>query len=504
LFLILTLGAISIILALILTPLIRDSIGKFGFLDHPDGDRKVHATALPRVGGIAIVISYVATFGIALALPFTYTYVLRNAFPNIVQLSLVASVVFLTGVLDDLLGLNAWQKLMGVAGAAVLAFFAGIRVDIHILHSLPAGPWLSFAITVIWLVACTNAFNLIDGMDGLSAGVGLVATLTMLIAALTQGNLPLALATMPLAGCLLGFLRYNFNPASVFLGDGGSLLIGFLLGCYGALWSEKSVTLVALTVPLLSVSIPLLDVGLSIFRRFLRDRPIFKGDRGHIHHKLLDRGLSPKKAVLTIYVICSVAAAGSLLVSATHNRFSGLIVILFCGAAWIGIQRLEYPEFAMAGKMFLKGKFRQIIDTETRLLEFETALAKATNLDDCWTRVLAGTREFGFQGVRLSINGAVFEDLGPRNGHPVWQLRIPLAGTHYINFFRDFTSEINPLILSAFVKSVERGLNSSVDRGIKAKPSSRAPELIRIPAGAKLCYTATAGAVTEIVSSNGD
>jgi UDP-GlcNAc:undecaprenyl-phosphate GlcNAc-1-phosphate transferase len=502
LFLILTLGGISIILALILTPLVRDCIGEFGFLDHPDGGRKVHATALPRVGGIAIVISYIATFGIALALPFTYTYVLRNALPNIVQLSLVAGVVFLTGVLDDLLGLNAWQKLIGIGSAAVLAFFAGIRVDIHVLHGLPAWPWLGFAITVIWLIACTNAFNLIDGMDGLAAGVGLVATLTMLIAALTQGNLPLALATMPLAGCLLGFLRYNFNPASVFLGDSGSLLIGFLLGCYGALWSEKSVTLVALTVPLLSVSIPLLDVGLSIFRRFLRDRPIFEGDRGHIHHKLLDRGLSPRRAVLTIYGLCSLVAILSLLVSATHNQYGGLIVLLFCGAAWIGIQHLEYPEFAMAGKMFLKGKFRQIIDTETRLLEFETALTQATSLEDCWTRILAGAREFGFQGVRLSLSGTVLEDLGSRNGHPVWQLRIPLPRSQYVNFFRDTNSELNQLILSAFVGSVERGLKSSAERGLRAIAPSRVPEVIRIPAAAHLFYTARAGVGAE--SANGD
>src|SRR6202040_2080438 len=299
---------------------------------------KQHATALPRVGGIAIVLSYAATFAIALALPFSYTSVLHKALPDILRLSLVGAVVFLTGVVDDLIGLKAKQKLIGIVGASMLAFWGGIRVDIHFVHFLPQWPWLGFAITGLWLVGCTNAFNLLHGMDGLAAGVGLVAAITMLVAALTQGNLPLALASMPLVGCLLGFLRYNFNPASVFLGDSGSLLIGFLMGCFGALWSEKSVTLVAMTVPLLAVSIPLLDVGLSIFRRFLRDRPIFKGDRGHIHHKLLDRGLSPKRAVLTIYVICSVGAIGSLLVSATHNQFSGLIVILFCGAAWIGIQ----------------------------------------------------------------------------------------------------------------------------------------------------------------------
>src|ERR1700733_997873 len=188
------------------TPLVRDYLGK-RFLDHPDGVRKKHAAPVPRVGGIAIVLSYIITFAIALALPFTYTDHLHRALPEILPLTLVGSVVFLTGVLDDLIGLAAWQKLMGILGASVLAYFAGIHVDIHLLPGLPAWPWLGFVITVIWLVGCTNAFNLIDGMDGLAAGVGLVAAVTMLVAALTQSNLPLALATMPLAGCLLGFLR---------------------------------------------------------------------------------------------------------------------------------------------------------------------------------------------------------------------------------------------------------------------------------------------------------
>src|SRR6202050_840746 len=324
-FLILTMGALSVLLALILTPVIRDRLGKFGFLDHPDGVRKKHKTAVPRVGGIAIALAFVGTFAIAFALPFSYTYLLRRGLSNILHLSLAGSVIFVTGVLDDRLRLSAWKKLAGITAAAVLAYAAGIRVDIHILHSLPAWPGLEFALTVIWLIGCTNAFNLIDGMDGLAAGVGLVDAVTMLIAALTQGNLPLALATMPLAGCLLGFLRYNFEPASVFLGDSGSLLIGFLLGCFGALWSEKSVTLVALTAPLLALSIPLLDVLLSISRRYLRNRPIFQADRGHIHHKLLDRGLSPRAAVLTMYGICTVVAILSLLASALHNQLSGLI-----------------------------------------------------------------------------------------------------------------------------------------------------------------------------------
>ena len=352
------------------------------------------------------------------------------------------------------------------------------------IHGLPQWPWLSFVVTVIWLVGCTNAFNLIDGMDGLAAGVGFVASVTMLVAALTQSNLPLALATMPLAGCLLGFLRYNFNGASVFLGDSGSLLIGFMLGCYGALWSEKSVTLVALTVPLLAVSIPLIDVILSILRRYLRNRPIFQADRGHIHHRLLDLGLSPKNAVLTIYGVCALVALLSLVASALHNQFSGLIVIVFGGAVWIGIRQLDYTEFASASRMFLGGKFRRIIDVETRVADFESSLSKAATLEDCWEQIRLGSQGFGFHEVRMSLNGRVFEETCAGPSKPRWQLRIPLSDAQYVNFSRDFDSDMNPLVLSAFVEAVQRGLEAR---------TVSAAGVIRMPATAPgRYYTATA------------
>jgi len=488
LFLILTLGILSVVLSLIATPLVRDSIGKIGFLDQPDGIRKKHAKPIPRVGGIAIVVAYVLTFAIALALPFNYTSVLYHALPNILELSLVAGIVFLTGVLDDMIGLNPRQKLIGIGGAAMLAYAGGIRVNINLFHILPNSPWVGFCITVVWLVGCANAFNLIDGMDGLAAGVGLVSTLTILLSALTQRNLPLVLATLPLAGCLLGFLRYNFNPASVFLGDSGSLLIGFLLGCYGALWSEKSVTLVALTAPLLAVSIPLLDVIVSVLRRFLRNRPIFAPDRGHIHHKLLDRGFTTRRAVLTIYAFCGLVAVLSLLVSAVHNRYSALIVILFCGAAWLGIRHLDYAEFASAGKMFLGGKFRRIIDAETRMIDFETSLAKAADLDECWKRLREGSSEFGFQGARMSIQGTVFEDVRARDSQRLWQLRIPLPSGEYVNFFCDFSLEMDPLILNQFVGAVERGLHAWL--------VAQEMEPIKIPATPRY-YAAVVGPATE-------
>jgi UDP-GlcNAc:undecaprenyl-phosphate GlcNAc-1-phosphate transferase len=300
---------------------------------------------------------------------------------------------------------------------------------------------------------------------------------------------------MPLAGCLLGFLRYNFNGASVFLGDSGSLLIGFLLGCYGALWSEKSVTLVALTVPLLAVSIPLLEVVLSIIRRYLRCRPIFEADRGHIHHKLLERGLSPKGVVLTIYAFCGVVALLSLLASSLRNEFSGLIVVVFCAAAWMGIRHLGYTEFATAGRLLLRGGFRRIVDFETRLVEFENTLARAPGIEECWIRIRSGSREFGFQGVRMNFEGVVFEDFEPRDPRRLWELRIPLTDAQNVNFFRDLEDETSPIVLSAFAAAVEHGMKTCIQRRLQEAVGDHA-EVVRMPAIVKRYYAPSVAAAS--------
>ena len=155
--------------------------------------------------------------------------------------------------------------------------------------------------------------------------------------------------------------------------------------------------------------------------------------------------------------------------------------------------------------MFLGGKFRKHYRRRNpSYWIFEAALAKALNLDECWAKILDGTREFGFQGVRLNLHGRVFEELGPRNGHPIWQLRIPLPDAHYVNFFRDFNSEMNQLIMSAFVSSDERGLKNFGGAWPVPRLPALAPELIRMPAAAQLYYTARAGAAAEVVSANGD
>src|SRR5581483_11066131 len=167
----------------------------------------------------------------------------------------------------------------------------------------PVLDWVGIPLTVVWLLGCTTAITLIDGVDGLAAGGGQFATITTTAIALVQHNPQLAFATVPLAGALLAFLRYNFSRATVFLGDCGSLLIGFLLGCYGTVWSYKSATLVGMTAPLIVLAIPLLDTTLAVGRRLLLGKPVFGADRGHIHHRLLDRGLTPRGVAIALYMV---------------------------------------------------------------------------------------------------------------------------------------------------------------------------------------------------------
>jgi UDP-GlcNAc:undecaprenyl-phosphate GlcNAc-1-phosphate transferase len=375
----------------------------------------------------------------------------HGGWPAALRLFPAAGLVFCTGLADDLWGLKPWQKLAGQIAAAVMAFCAGVQIPgLGHYHAV----WLGLPLTVLWLVACANAFNLIDGVDGLAAGVGLFATTTTLVAALIQNNFALALVTIPLAGALLGFLRYNFNPASIFLGDSGSLLIGFLLGCYGILWSQKSATMLGMTAPLMALSIPLLDTALAIIRRFLRRQPIFGADRGHIHHKLLARGLTPRRVALLFYGISGLAAAFSLLQSMVHAQYGGLVVILFCTVAWIGVQHLSYPEIGMAGRLMIRGAFRGLLNAHLNLETFREGLAAAATPDECWDVIQPAYANFGFNEIKLQIHHRFYTDT--TNGHHAprtWTLRIRLSDEDYVELAREFDIKPPPIV-AGFADSI--------------------------------------------------
>jgi UDP-GlcNAc:undecaprenyl-phosphate GlcNAc-1-phosphate transferase len=456
---VLDLIGVALLLSLLLTPLIRDLCKRYRLVDQPDSGRNLHLQPVPRLGGISVVFAYAIALVFIIVAPYSSLDInLPKALVQGFSLAPAVLTIFLTGVLDDIYGLKPWQKLLGQLLASLLAYWAGF--GIYGMGGYQFTEWLGVPVTVLWLVALTNALNLIDGMDGLAAGAGLFATLTMLVAALLHNNIELALVTAPLVGALVGFLRYNFNPASIFLGDSGSLTIGFLLGCFGALWSHKSATVLGMTAPFMAVAIPLLEVGTSIVRRFLGGQPIFSSDRGHIHHRLLDRGLTPKRAVLLLYAAFGAAAALSLLQDVAHNRLGGLIIVLFCGAAWMGVQHLGYSEFDAARRVILRGNFRGLIHLQLELQRFEQNLTQASDMNRAIEIVFQESRELGFSGVRFETADLVSEhrvpgvDIGSS-----WALRIPFPEGQVVYLYRPRDSQMHPVVLTLFSQCVDRQLS---------------------------------------------
>ena len=427
------LAVTSFIVALLATPLVRDCALALGWVDVPDGKRKAHRAAIPRVGGIPIVLAYGAALIMLAALPTNASMLFRSGFTDAFRLLPAAALVFLVGLADDIRDLSPWQKL-GVEGVAcALAIAAGLRIT-HIAGTeLPYA--VSIGLTALWLIGCANAFNLIDGVDGLAAGAGLFAASTMLIAALLQNNAGLVYATAPLVGALLGFLRFNFNPATIFLGDSGSLVIGFLLGCLGINWSQKSATALGLTAPLMALAIPLLDTSLSIARRYITNQPIFSPDRGHIHHRLLDRGFTPRRVALSLYGACGLAAAFSLITSVSENYMAGLVVIIFCAFTWIGIQHLGYVEFGLAGRLFLDGSIRRLVNAQMELRNFDAAMEDAETSLERWNAVRNAARSLGFCRVAAKLGEQRFDELLAMP-EVYWSLRITLGSGDFVELYR--------------------------------------------------------------------
>jgi UDP-GlcNAc:undecaprenyl-phosphate GlcNAc-1-phosphate transferase len=486
----LLLASTAFFTALLLTPLLRNLFLRFGFVDAPDGKRKVHAKAIPRIGGIAIMLAYLVAFCTLMLAGFQGSSFVRADLSLIWRLLPAAGLIFLVGLLDDLFVLKPYQKFAVQLLAAGLTVLAGLRI--HFVHYHPLQPWLEVPVTLFWLVFCTNAFNLIDGMDGLAAGIGLFATLTALAAGLMSENFPLALATMPLAGALLGFLRYNFNPASVFLGDSGSYSIGFMLGCFGILWSQKSATLLGMTAPLLAFALPALDVCISIVRRFLRMQPLFGADRGHIHHKLLERGLTPRRAVLLLYAVSCLYAILSLIGSARGNQFAGVVLVLFGIVSWIGIQGLGYAEFHAAGRMLFQGSFRRTLNNELVLHGARLRLAEARSLQERWQALHQLCGDLGFCRIRMETPGMCMEacvaaECAPDKGgegtcaacRNAWTVAVPVAEIGRIELSHGFGEGQGQMAFMAPLADVLREalLDVSAARGPVAHgPAARTSE----------------------------
>jgi UDP-GlcNAc:undecaprenyl-phosphate GlcNAc-1-phosphate transferase len=464
------LAVVSLLAALALTPVLRDLFTRWGIVDVPDGKRKIHEKPVARMGGVPIIVSYLAAFGLLLLTPLGGGRVVRAALPEVWRLLPAVGVVFGIGIVDDIRGLKPWQKLLGEAAACGLAITAGVHLTG--VAGVPFPPALALAGTVVWLIGCTNAVNLIDGMDGLAAGIALLATVTMLAAAMVQGNMALAFATAPLAGALLGFLRYNFNRASIFLGDSGSLTLGFLLGCYGILWSQKAATIVGMTAPLLTLAVPLADAGLAIVRRFLRQQPIFTADKGHIHHRLLAQGLKPRRVLLLLYAAAGVGAWLSLLVGLLHENFTEPILFLFVVGTLLGVSFLKYAEFGTARRLMLEGAFRRLLNAQISLDEVEKGLQTAGSVEQCWERMAAAYQAFGFTSLEMRAGGRTFRDPTQDQtqhsakhgaaGRGGWRVRVKLENGDHVVLRRDAGMQNHITLAPAFTEMLERTLTAKL------------------------------------------
>ncbi len=419
-------AAVSLLLSLVFTPVVRDLFKACNIVDQPDQLRKTHQGSIPRAGGLAILVSYFGTIGLALVVLPQGSRLMSHRENMFLGLLPAIALVFLTGLVDDIRGLQPKTKLVAQILAASWACWDGVRITA--INDHPVASWWAIPLTVFWLIACTNAINLIDGMDGLAAGVALFATLAALSAAIVQGNTGLILAAAPLAGCLVGFLWYNFNPASVFLGDSGSLTIGFLLGCFAVIWCQKSATLIGVAAPLIALSVPLMDVSLSVSRRFISNRSIFAADRGHIHHRLLARGLPPRRAALLLYGVCGAASIVAVLLGYVGQPF-GIGLMTVAGAlACFGIWQLRYVEFEIARQLFVSGRFRRAVEEEMGIRRLQEGLNAAQSPEDCWALICNVSRDMHFNSVTLQSAAGVFEQrFNSAEENDVCQFRLTLG-----------------------------------------------------------------------------
>ncbi|MDY6269621.1 MAG: MraY family glycosyltransferase [Selenomonadaceae bacterium] len=330
--------------ALLVTPGVIFFAKKTGAMDAPD-PRKVHKRPIPRIGGLGIYLAFMA----AMITIVNEVPVEPDVAFELTGLGIGGSLIVLLGLIDDYKNLPAKVKLLGqIIAACVLVIGFDVRID---FITDPFGDylfleWFAIPATVFWIVGLTNTVNLIDGLDGLAAGVSCIAATTIFLVALQQNIMVVAVFCAAIAGAAIGFLYYNFNPARIFMGDSGSMFFGYMLAGISVIGAVKSAATIALIVPILALGLPILDTTFAIIRRYRGGVPIFKPDKGHLHHRLLDLGFTQRQAVLLMYVISALLGLSAVALTEVSSQFAILIVcvvvfVVLFGAKKIGIFHLK-------------------------------------------------------------------------------------------------------------------------------------------------------------------
>ncbi len=311
----------AFILALIFTPVAIKIAPKIGAVDIPKDNRRMHTKAMPRFGGMAIYIGTVTSM--LIFLPFS---------TQLMGLIAGGTLIFLVGIIDDLKNLPAKVKLVCQILCAFILFQFSVRIS-FIGNPFGEGyyffPWIvQLLVTVIWIVGITNTINLIDGLDGLAGGVAFIASISIAYIAFINGRTEASMAMLAIAGGALGFLPFNFNPAKIFMGDGGALFLGFMIAGFSVMSPMKSATMLATVVPVLVLGLPIFDTTFAILRRLINRRPIMEADKGHLHHRIMATGLGQRRTVLTLYGISGVMGVAAIAMSRDLFIESSLLIVI--------------------------------------------------------------------------------------------------------------------------------------------------------------------------------
>jgi len=396
----------SVAMSALLTYWVRTTAVAYGLKATPVYGRHLHTKPLPRLGGIAICVTFMAA---ALAyIPISGARHLGVSTKSYLGILVPVLLIFLMGAYDDIKPLKPKSKIVVQASAAILLYLAGFGIHYFglIFRSLfaghPIGAAIDLLLTIFWVLLITNAFNLIDGLDGLAAGSALISVVAILALCLLGHNVLVTYLVVVLLGAILGFLPFNVYPASIFMGDSGSLFIGFLLSALAMAASQEVTPISGIAIPILAFGLPILDVTLAVMRRSLRGHPVFRGDTDHIHHKLLRLGLSHRQAVFVLYSVTSAFVLASLALVLDEKFLLPILFALIIGVV-VGVQQLHYPEFS---RLFRPGgRRRQIVTDAPSLRRATDALAASSDFRSICQVLQEALQPDGFEGLRLKNLG---------------------------------------------------------------------------------------------------
>ncbi|MEC2181899.1 MraY family glycosyltransferase [Bacillus spizizenii] len=311
---------VSLLTVLIITPIVKRIAIKIGAVDQPS-NRKVHDKIMPRMGGLAIFIGVVA--GVLASGIYTET--------RMTAITVGAFIIIVIGILDDKYQLSAKVKFLIQLGVAIMIVSTGLKMDFFSVPFLAERfelGWLAYPLTVLWIVGITNAINLIDGLDGLAAGLSVIGLSTIAVMALSGGKVLILSLSLVVIASTLGFLFYNFHPAKIFMGDTGSLFLGYSISILSLLGLYKSVTLFSIVIPVIILGVPIFDTTFAIIRRILNKQPISAPDKSHIHHRLMAFGLSHRMSVIVIYLIGFIFSICAIVLKSATIWFSLFIIFI--------------------------------------------------------------------------------------------------------------------------------------------------------------------------------